>query len=456
MDGMDGGGRDGRTETRSGGLQVRPDVCFLRKCDGAGAIALAPGAAGARVAGAGLGRFRMPHPTRCLDALPMCEQARVSFEDDDSRDVMTRSEPGALEHAGSALSLLATPAHRKDASAAKSLGSYSERPPDSRAASARRTKKKKGPVDTPDAATPDSLSALAPSASAAGAMMDLAIPLTFEEMDVRSARSTPSAAAATFREVLVSCSCDFESAAEKVSTELLLVEGVGCQPIPAACALGVMAQACAWLNTMLGKDERVLDQMATEALQGIGFSLCVLSCKVEQEQGCQRGDELEDQRKELMERSVELLGACLRRWSWASVEEGGERSAHKRARAAALSDRLSIAAASMQALDKCARDASNASLWMAIMKLALHAVLCEQLPEVQAEGMKLLKSLFASNAEQRCAVLEEVSLSCSLAPSSLFLSRHQHASASFLFPAQSHCALLCLPHRFSRLASCLH
>ena len=66
----------------------------------------------------------------------------------------------------------------------------------------------------------------------------------------------------------------------------------------------------------------------------------------------------------------------------------------------------------MQALDKCARDASNASLWMAIMKLALHAVLCEQLPEVQAEGMKLLKSLFASNAEQRCAVLEEVSLSC--------------------------------------------
>ena len=199
--------------------------------------------------------------------------------------------------------------------------------------------------------------------------------------------------------------------------------------------------------------------MATEALQGIGFSLCVLSCKVEHEQGS--GGELDTQRKKLMERSIELLGACLRHWSWASVEEGAESSAQKRARAAGLSGGLSsAAAASMRALDKCARDASNASHWMAIMKLALDAVLCQHLPVVQAEGMKLLKGLFASNAEQRSAVLEEVSLSSSLAlvsflAPSLFLSRHQHACASLLFPAQAHSALFRLPHCPPRLVWCL-
>ena len=347
-----------------------------------------------------------------------CEQARVTFLADGTRDVAKHSKRGAIDHGSSELSMLATPAHRKD----EAQPSF-ERAPDSRAASGRRTQRKKGPVATPDAATPDSLSAMTPRA---GALLDLAIPLTFEEMDLRSTSSTPSAAVATagaaFRAVLMSAreSFDLESAAEKLfessQLQLLLVEGVAFEPVPVAAALCVMAQASDFMNTMLCKDGRALDQMAAEALQSVGFSLCMLACKVEQEHGHQQGNELESQRKELMESSIKLLGTCLRQWSWASVDEEGDRAAQKRARvsAAALQDRLcSAAAACMQALDRCARDASNARHWMAIMKLALDAVLCDQLPVVQAEGIKLLKSLFASNSEQRASVLDEVSLSLS-------------------------------------------
>ena len=382
----------------------------------------------------------------------LCEQARVSFQADGTCDAAKHSKRGAIAHGSSELSMLATPAHRKD----EAEPSF-ERAPDSRAASGRRTQRKKGPVATPDAATPDSLSAMTPQA---GALLDLAIPLTFEEIDVRSTSSTPSAAVGTagaaFRAVLMSAreSFDFESAAEKLfessQLQLLLVEGVACEPVPVAAALCVMAQASDFMNTMLCKDGCALDQMAAEALQSVGFSLCMLACKVEQEHGRQQGNELQSQRKELMESSIKLLGTFLRQWSWASVDEGGERPAQKRARvSAAVQDSLcSAAAASMQALDRCAQDASHARHWMAIMKLALDAVLCDQLPVVQAEGIKLLKSLFASNSEQRASVLDEVSLSLSRS-----LSRHSRARSLVFASAFAFDSVLALALAFARVLS---
>ena len=64
-------------------------------------------------------------------------------------------------------------------------------------------------------------------------------------------------------------SFDFESAAEKLfessQLQLLLVEGVACEPVPVAAALCVMAQASDFMNTVAEPGTRSVRSLSSNA-----------------------------------------------------------------------------------------------------------------------------------------------------------------------------------------------
>ena len=79
-------------------------------------------------------------------------------------------------------------------------------------------------------------------------------------------------------------------------------------------------------------------------------------------------------------------------------------------------DTLCVAAsASLQALARKSRDISNDKHCISILKLSLDALVCDNLPVAQNEGIKLLKNMFSFNAKHRETILDEVSAEKSLA-----------------------------------------
>lgn len=359
-----------------------------------------------------------------MNKVGLCVQAKVSFQDDmDGMQLGGAKEEKRMSLEHTLASLLATPARRNDEAVV----------------SGKRTKKKKGRVETPQGSDSSARDSFSPGASAAGDLQDCALPLTFDaedqmedEEDQGSSRiegapeqppCSPAAkeAGAAFVTFLTSAvgqgSFNFDSAMEKMFQNALILQNevVSCS-IPASVALEVMTQANEFMGAMLNKEDSLLNSVetATEALQSIGFSLSVLACTIEQTLGQKCGVELGGAREELLENVLKLFGACLQRWSFASAEEAGEKSLRKRPkvdRDARFSRMLSsAAAASLQALNKGSQDASNDRHRLSIMKISMDALVCDQVPSVQMEGIKLLKSMFSCNTKHREAILDEVDL----------------------------------------------
>ncbi len=184
----------------------------------------------------------------------------------------------------------------------------------------------------------------------------------------------------------------FEHAMEKMfDLTLTLQSELATCSIPASVAEVLMGVKGAnrFMNSMLSQHASKLnsEEIVTEVLQSIGFSLSLLACKTEKKSGEESGAELESQREELMAKVVKLFQKCLWQWSSRHTEAShGERSS-KRARDpdqdAGLSDKLCRAAeASLQALTKATKDPSNDRHCVAIIKLALAALACDQIPKV--------------------------------------------------------------------------
>jgi len=186
----------------------------------------------------------------------------------------------------------------------------------------------------------------------------------------------------------------FEHAMEKMFVHTLTLQSeLATCSIPASVEEVLMGVKGAnkFMNSMLSQDASKLnsEEIVTEVLQSLGFSLSLLACKMEKKSGEESGAELESQREELIAKVVNLFEKCLRQWSIASRQDShGERSS-KRARDpdqdAGLSDKLCRAAeASLQALTKATEDPSNDRHCIAIIKLALSALACDQMPKVQS------------------------------------------------------------------------
>ena len=214
-------------------------------------------------------------------------------------------------------------------------------------------------------------------------------------------------------------SLDFQSAADKLFDSLmrLQVDSSAICTISADVAAEVMGQANDFVAILLTKSERALsdDEIAVEALQSILLSLRLLFCRTEHRNGSVRDRGLDDQREDLMEKVLKLFDAFLRRWSMAALDDqqGGGEGSSRRAKSTSLvaCEALAPAAsASLQALTAGAKDASNEKHCVAIIRLSIQAIVCDQLPVVQAEGIKLLKSIFSSNTKHREIILEEVPL----------------------------------------------
>jgi hypothetical protein len=188
--------------------------------------------------------------------------------------------------------------------------------------------------------------------------------------------------------------------------------------IPASVAEVLMGVKGAnrFMDSMLSQDASKLnsEEIITEVLQSISFSLSLLACKLEKKSGEESGAELDSQREELIAKVVQLFGNCLLQWSMASRHteaSHGERSS-KRVRDldqdAGISDKLCRAAeASLQALTNATKDPSNDRHFMAIIKLALAALACDQIPKVSGvrNSSKSLFSLY-------CAYVAFLSLLC--------------------------------------------
>jgi len=212
-------------------------------------------------------------------------------------------------------------------------------------------------------------------------------------------------------------SLDFQSAADKLFGSLvrLQVDSSAICTISADVAAEAMGQANDFVAILLTKSERALcdDEIAVEALQSILLSLCLLSCRTEHKSGEARDGGLDDKREDLMEKILKLFDAFLRRWSMAALDDqqsSGEGASRRTKSTSFLAcETLAPAAsASLQALTAGAKDASNEKHCIAIIRLSIQAIICDQLPVVQAEGIKLLKSMFSWNTKHREIILEEV------------------------------------------------
>lgn len=231
------------------------------------------------------------------------------------------------------------------------------------------------------------------------------------------ANEANSAFTAFFTSAIAQGTFDFESAMEELfdSSLRLRFDDNLLSALPADVTAEVMMQANMLLSKFRAKDDRLLgnDAAATDALQGILLSLRILLCRVEHapKQGEKRKADSDNQREELMKNVLGLFESCLRRWSMAAIDESGADGAPRRAKQAwaGFSDHVSLAAsASLRALIKGSRDASNEKHCVSIIRLSIHAILCDQLPAVQAEGLKLLKSIFCLNVKYHETILEEV------------------------------------------------
>ena len=205
----------------------------------------------------------------------------------------------------------------------------------------------------------------------------------------------------------------FESAMENLHESVLAMQAEDVTGSLPALAVGeVMLQASEFISAMLQKEERRLasEDLALPALQGVSLTLTVLACQIEHIPGqmcCKEDGSIRDgSREDLMDKTLQLFGACLRSWSMVSMN-----GPSKRAKDAdkGLSDELCHAAsACLQALARDARDASNERHCLPIMKLSIHALLCDILPMVQMEGIKLLKDMFSKRAKHRESILDEI------------------------------------------------
>ena len=323
---------------------------------------------------------------------------------------------------GSELALFATPAHKSDDAAV----------------SGKRTRKKQNSFnDTPNAATPDLLGAVCSKELP----LEISVPLSFEDPEAEGAVSSPAAAEAgvSFRSAVIRCSQDsgsgdFEDSMETSfeSATFLQVQGLKCEGIMLSVdiVLDVMNQAVAYIDTLLGRTEGERDNLAAEALQSVGFSLCLIACSVEQVPSQAQeieGAHLVNKREELFQLVLKLFSDCLRRWSLVSVTDESEKSL-KRAKPGTQMDSslASAAAASLKALTKFAADESNERHCIKIMTLSMDAVLCDQFPVIQEAGIKVLKKMFCIHTDHRRTLLNEVMhssscLPCRFAAFSLFL-----------------------------------
>lgn len=218
---------------------------------------------------------------------------------------------------------------------------------------------------------------------------------------------------------------DFESAMEELFDSLLRVsfDDSSLCPLPAVklrVAAEVMMQANLFMAKFLAKDERHLGKhgIATQALQAILLSLRVLLCPVDaQKQGEKPKAVEDDQREELMKNVLKLFESCLHRWSMAINDDAGADGAPRRGKqaSAVLPEAVSLAAsASLRALIRGARDTSNEKHCVSIIRLSVQAILCDQLPAVQTDGIALLKKM---HAKYRETILEEVRTPFDLPPS---------------------------------------
>ena len=214
---------------------------------------------------------------------------------------------------------------------------------------------------------------------------------------------------------------DFETAMEELFDSLLRVNFDDSSPaVKRKVAAEVMMQANLFMAKFLAKDERHLGKhgIATEALQAILLSLRVLLCRVDAQKQSEKPKADEDnQREELMQNVLKLFESCLHRWSMAINDDAWSDGAPRRGKqaAAVLPEAVSLAAsASLRALIRGARDASNEKHCVSIIRLSVQAILCDQLPAVQMDGIALLKKM---HAKYRETILEEVRTSFELPPS---------------------------------------
>ena len=300
--------------------------------------------------------------------------------------------------------------------------------------SGQRTKRKKqGVKATPDAATPDTPSA---TATHPEDLATLAVPLAFDDADLavscgaanigaaspqaaglqheRSGGLSASKAGDVVRSCLMSKSFEQAMFDEAVSEAVLFVQaGNLAFQLPANVAKETMIQANEFTNSMLQQDTSMLarDYMATEAMQSVGLSLACLQCEIEHDGGKKSELELDVHREQLMENVLKLFGACLRCWSM-TLGAGEKDRQLKRPRDSDLEKASKVVhsavSASLQALAWGARDASNERHSLAIIKLSVDAILCDNLPSVQVEGMKLLRVMFSHYSKHRETVLDEV------------------------------------------------
>jgi hypothetical protein len=219
----------------------------------------------------------------------------------------------------------------------------------------------------------------------------------------RAAKDASSAFSSFLTSAVAQKKFVYEHALEKMhDLSLSLQSELSTCAIPASVAEVLMKDANKFMDSMLSKDASKLnsEEIITEVLQSIGLSLSLLACKLEKKAGEESGT-VESQREELIAKVVQLFGNCLLQWSMASRHteaSHGERSS-KRARDpdqdAGLSDKLCRAAeASLQALTNATKDPSNDRHCMAIIKLALAALACDQIPKVSGVRNSS-KSLFS-------------------------------------------------------------